>query len=131
MKSIYYSVIILLFVFMISINSYAGNEGSKVLVVYYSWSEGKNTELLAKDIQKRIGADILEIDVVKPYPSDYNECVKKAKEEIQAGTKPKIKPYTTNLGQYDIIFVGTPNWWSTMAPPILTFLTNNDLSVEQ
>ena len=30
--------------------------------------------------------------------------------------------------KYDVIFVGTPNWWSTMAPPVLTFLSSYDFS---
>ena len=32
------------------------------------------------------------------------------------------------FGKYDVIFVGTPNWWSTMAPPVLTFLSSCDFS---
>lgn len=27
-----------------------------------------------------------------------------------------------------MIFVGTPNWWNTMAPPVATFLSNHDFS---
>ena len=30
-----------------------------------------------------------------------------------------------DLAQYDVIFVGTPNWWGTMAPPVRTWLTQN------
>lgn len=29
---------------------------------------------------------------------------------------------------YDIILIGTPNWWSSIAPPVATFLSENDLS---
>lgn len=31
-----------------------------------------------------------------------------------------------DVSDYDIIFVGTPAWWYTMAPAVMTFLKNND-----
>lgn len=127
MKTIYY-LFILYLVSMITTTGYATNKDQKMLIVYYSWSEGKNTETLAKYIQEQTGADLFRIEAVKPYPLDYNACVKAAKEDIEAGKKPAIKQHVSNIGQYDIIFVGTPNWWSTMAPPVLTFLSDCDLS---
>ena len=33
-----------------------------------------------------------------------------------------------NLAQYDVVFIGSPNWWSTIAPPVATFLTKGDFS---
>lgn len=127
MKALKY-ITLLICLFMMSLNAHASDKNKKILVVYYSWSEGKNTETLANYIQEKTGADLYQIDVVEPYPSDYNKCVDQAKKEINAGVKPQIKPIPANLGDYDIIFVGTPNWWSTMAPPVLTFLTDNDFS---
>jgi flavodoxin len=38
----------------------------------------------------------------------------------------KTKP--EHIGSYDTIFVGSPNWWSTIAPPIAAFLSEYDLS---
>ena len=29
---------------------------------------------------------------------------------------------------YDVIAIGTPTWWYTMAPAVLTFLTTNDFT---
>lgn len=42
--------------------------------------------------------------------------------------KPPIKTKIEDIEKYDIIFVGTPNWWSTIAPPVATFLTQHNLS---
>ena len=95
---------------------------SKILVVYYSWSG--NTRAVAQQIQSLTEADIFEIKTVKPYPEDYNECVKQAKKEINEGYQPAIIGKVENLSQYDVIFVGSPNWWSTIAPPVATFLTS-------
>lgn len=33
-----------------------------------------------------------------------------------------------NLASYDVIFVGTPIWWGTIAPPVATFLAESDLT---
>jgi flavodoxin len=102
------------------------NKPQKILVVYYSWSG--NTRAVAQQIQSLTEADIFEIKPVKPYPEDYNECVKQARKEIDDGYKPELSGMVENIAQYDIIFVGSPNWWSTIAPPVATFLSQNDLS---
>ena len=100
--------------------------GKKILVVYFSHSG--NTRELAEQIQKGAGGDIVEILAATPYPGDYDTVVKQAKQEVDSGFKPAIKTKIDNLKSYDVIFVGSPNWWSTIAPPIATFLTENDLS---
>jgi ABC-type glycerol-3-phosphate transport system substrate-binding protein len=51
----------------------------KILVTYFSW--GGNTREMAKQIQQQTGGDLFEIKTVKPYPTDYSECVDVAKWE--------------------------------------------------
>ena len=97
----------------------------RVLVVYYSWSG--NTRKAAEYIAEHTGGTLLEITAAKPYPSDYNACVQQAKAEVQQEQTPAIKPASVDLSKYDVIFVGTPNWWSSIAPPVRTFLTKNKL----
>ena len=46
----------------------------RMLVVYYSWSNG-NTEKVAEQLAQTCGADIERIETVEPYPEDYNETV--------------------------------------------------------
>lgn len=101
-------------------------EPGKILVAYYSYSG--NTRHAAEQIQKSTGGTLFEIKPVKAYPADYNACVDQAKTEIRAGVKPALAEKVKNLDQYDVVFVGTPNWWSTMAPPVLTFLSENDFA---
>lgn len=103
-------------------------DGKKILIVYYSWSEGKNTEAIAQQIQKTTGGDIFEIVPAEAYPNDYQACVDQAKKEINEGFKPVLKSKVKDIESYDIIFVGTPNWWNTMAPPVATFLSENNLA---
>ncbi len=98
----------------------------KVLVVYYSYSG--NTREIATQIHQKIGGDIVEIKTVKPYPKVYNELTAQAKKELESGFKPDIQPISVNVKDYDTVFVGSPNWWVTIAPPVITFLSKNDLS---
>ena len=51
-----------------------------------------------------------------------------AKKEISANFKPELKNKVEDISKYDVIFIGSPNWWSTIAPPVATFLTSYDLS---
>jgi flavodoxin len=98
----------------------------KVLVTYFSRSG--NTRAMAEQIQKVMGGDIFEIQTVTPYPFEYNAVTKQAKQELESGFKPPIKAKVTNIKEYDIVFVGSPNWWNTIAPPVMTFLSEHDLS---
>ena len=98
----------------------------KKLIVYYSYTN--NTKKIAEKIQMATGADICEIETVKPYTGDYNSVVDKGKEEVDRGFKPEIKPLRVNLEDYDTIIIGTPVWWYTYAPAVATFLSEYDLS---
>ena len=75
-----------------------------------------------------MGGDIFEIQTVTPYPFEYNVVIKQAKQELESGFKPPIKAKVANIKEYDIVFVGSPNWWNTIAPPVMTFLSEHDLS---
>ncbi|GHV21607.1 flavodoxin [Planctomycetales bacterium] len=102
----------------------AGN--GKILIAYYSYSG--NTATLAREIQKQAGGDLFVITPVNPYPSNYRECLTQAKLEIDGGVKPELRANVANLAQYDTIFVGTPNWYGGVTPPVTAFLAANDLT---
>ena len=96
----------------------------KVLVAYYSKSG--NTQEIAEKIKENLSADILVIEPVKAYPEDYRQTTEQAKKEVQEKMTPAIKNAKVDLSQYDVIFVGSPCWWGTIASPVRTFLTAND-----
>ncbi len=98
---------------------------NKNLVVYFSHSG--NTRIIAEQIKDATGADIFEICPVKNYPDDYNTVVNQAKKEINANFKPELKTKINRIATYDVIFVGSPNWWSTIAPPVATLLSDYNL----
>ncbi|MGL6195855.1 MAG: flavodoxin [Thermoguttaceae bacterium] len=98
----------------------------RILTVYFSHSG--NTKRVAEAVQKQVGGDMFEIKTVQPYPSDYDTVVKQAKLELAKEFRPPLSELPQNLGDYDTIFIGSPVWWYTIAPPIMTFLSENDLS---
>ena len=102
------------------------NEVSKILIVYYSWSG--DTQELAKQIKELVGGTIFRIEPVDKYPRNYQEVLKVSKVEIEDGVKPPLTKSVDDIAQYDSIFVGSPNWYSTIAPPVVTFLSEYDLS---
>lgn len=92
----------------------------KSLIVYFSHSG--TTRRLAELIVKETGGDLLELVPEIAYPRDYSTVVAQAKRELQSGYRPALKTAFPDLSAYDMVFVGTPNWWSSPAPPVLTFL---------
>ena len=84
---------------------------SKALVVYYSRSG--NTEALARMIGNETGADMFRVTTVTPYDNN---------------ARPAINGRVENMADYDVVYIGVPNWWSTMPMPMFTFLEQYDLS---
>lgn len=100
------------------------SKSMKTLVVYYSLTG--NTESIAKQIAKKLDADIEKIEVAQPYKGSYQQIVDEANDEVQRGYMRPIKPLKHSLKDYDRIIVGTPTWWYKMSSPVLTFLSKND-----
>lgn len=94
--------------------------GKKVLVAYYSHSG--NTRDMARQIADATGGDLFEITPQTAYPTDYEAVVAQAKREIADGFRPALKTPLPDLSGYDVVFVGSPCWWATVAPPVATFL---------
>lgn len=105
---------------------YSQTSNFRILVAYYSYSG--NTKVVAEQIHKNTGGDIFEIQPVKSYPKEYNSVVNQAKKEISDNFKPELKNKINDIDKYDIIFIGSPCWWATIAPPVATFLTSYDFS---
>jgi flavodoxin len=99
---------------------------AQVLIVYYSRSG--NTREIAHQIHERVGGNIIELQTVKPYPEEYDAVTKQAKQELNSGFKPALKTKVEKIGAYHVIFVGSPIWWGTIAPPVKSFLSEYDLA---
>lgn len=101
----------------------------KTWVVYFSFTTG-NTKCIAEKVHNAVGGDIVRLETVKSYPSDYEKAVSQGNDGVKRGYKPELKPLGVNVKDYDRIIVGTPTWWYKMAPAVLTFMSDNDFTGE-
>ena len=112
----------------------------KTLVIYYSRKgenyvngglkkiEKGNTEIVAEFIRDAVGADLFEVDTVKPYSDSYMTCIEEAKKELQSDARPEIKNTLTDISGYDNIVVAGPCWWGTYPMAIFTQLDALDFA---
>ena len=87
-----------------------------------------NLQVMAQVIQENTGADVFHIVVSDPYDPEYNTMLDRAVEEIENNTLPELKESIDNINQYDVIYLGMPVWAGALPQPVVTFLTENDLS---
>lgn len=106
----------------------------KCLVAFFSradenyavgYIEKGNTHIVAEMIAAATGADMFHIKTVKPYPAAYNECIEVARREKQSNARPEIDG-DIRVEDYDVIFLGYPNWWGEMPMAVYTFIEKHD-----
>lgn len=100
--------------------------GKKMLIIYYSW--GGNTRFMAEQIRTLTGADIFALQTVDPYPTEYRATTEQARREQDSGYRPALSGRIDNLPEYDTVFIGSPNWWATLAMPFFTFLEEHTMA---
>lgn len=107
-----------------------GAEGIKVLVAYFSATN--TTEGVAEHIANGLNADLYEIVPEEPYTDadlDYNANNSRSTLEMNdPSARPAISGSVENMEQYDIVFIGYPNWWASIPMPIASFLEEYDFS---
>ena len=99
---------------------------AKTLIAFFSW--GGTTRGIAREIARKTGADVFEIELVKPYSTDYNTVLKEAQRDQRAAARPEIANRVSDMSKYDTILLGYPNWWASIPMPIATFLESYDFS---
>ncbi|MGN0005650.1 MAG: flavodoxin [Candidatus Gastranaerophilaceae bacterium] len=102
------------------------NENRKILIAYFSW--GGNTEGVAEEIQRQIGADIFEITMVHPYSTDYETVLDEAQRDQNEQARPELAEHIENMEQYGTVLLGYPNWWASIPMPVASFLEEYDFS---
>lgn len=88
-------------------------------------SRSGNTERMANEIREQLDCDILEVEPEVAYDNDYNAMLERSQKELAAirqGNYPPIKTTMEKFDDYDIVFVGYPIWYGSMATPMQTFL---------
>lgn len=125
-------------------------EESRILIAYFTWADNTvvedpgavgvdatasasvlapgNAAKIADWIQQEVGGDLFSIVVEDPYSSDYDECLDRAADEKADNVRPALVNHVRNMEEYDIVFIGFPNWWYTLPMPVLSFVDEYDFS---
>lgn len=125
-------------------------EESRILIAYFTWADNTvvenpsavdvdattsasvlapgNAAKIADWIQQEVGGDLFSIVVEDPYSSDYDECLDRAADEKADNARPALSTHVSNMEDYDIVFLGYPNWWYTLPMPVLSFVEEYDFS---
>lgn len=123
---------------------------TKVLIAYFTWAENTvvenesaidpdattsasvllpgNAGQMATWIQEEIGGDLFSIVVEDPYSNDYDECLERAADEKADAARPNLIHQVENIDDYDVVYLGFPNWWYTCPMAIFSFVETYDLS---
>lgn len=120
-------------------------KAQKILIAYFSWAENAvqddidamtsasvkasgNVARLADWIAEETGGDLFAIRVTQSYPADWDECLARANEEKADNIHPELVQTLDNVDDYNIVFLGYPNWWYSCPMAIHSFLDTHDLS---
>ncbi len=102
------------------------------LVAYFSASEVRATESVAKKLATATDADLYEIVPALAYTTedlDWKDEESRSTIEMKDSTaRPEIIGKVENMDQYTTIYVGFPIWWYTAPRVINTFLEQYDLT---
>lgn len=101
------------------------NEYKKALIVYYSL-EG-NCDFIAKEIKNNINADMLRLEPKKQVnPKSFSKYIWGGT-QVFMRRKPELLDFKVNMEEYDTLFIGTPVWAWTFAPPLASFFESVDI----
>ena len=96
------------------------------LIVFYSLFG--NTESLASEIAIQTNGTLRKLVPYKNYSFDYNTAAKEVRNQIFRGFCPELISGNESIEDYQTIFIGSPNWFKTLAPPVLSFLRTHDFT---
>ena len=101
---------------------YTANLG-RVLVIYYSWTG--HTQDIAEQIAALTKGDTYRIQTQEEFKSSP-AFYARIKKELSNKIYPALAGNLPDVSNYDVIFVGAPVWWYTMATPMYSFLGQMD-----
>lgn len=87
-----------------------------------------NTEVAAGIIAELTGAERFKLEQSQPYDKGYNKCIAQAQEDQRRDARPALKAFPQGIEHCDIIYLGYPNYWSTMPMAVFTFLERSDFT---
>lgn len=130
----------------IDASSSAGSDGSGILIAYFGVIEDGtdtaanasrvaaadgvvgNCQFIAQAIQQAVGGDLFAIETVQDYPGTHQPLLDFAYDELRQDARPELSSTIENPEDYDVIFLGYPNWNADLPMPLYTFLETYDFS---
>lgn len=128
-------------------NAGTNTDGSRILIAYFSAGENSEVDaissasvtivdgeakgrlrVVADMIQAETGGDIFSIQTSVEYPADGGALIDYAAVEQDENVRPELTSHIENLDDYDVIFVGYPNWWADMPMVMYSFFDEYDFS---
>nr|WP_321458730.1 flavodoxin [uncultured Cohaesibacter sp.] len=109
-------------------NARAQQSGGQSRILVACFSRTGNTRTVAEQIVTLTGADFFELKTTHSYPAEYRATTDQAKREQQQNFRPQLTDNVSNMDQYDVVFVGYPNWWGTMPMAFFSFLEAYDFA---
>lgn len=106
----------------------------KILVAFFSRTgenyavghiEQGNTHIVAEMIASATGGTLFRIEPATPYPDDYRACTEVAQREKRSKARPALVGDIA-AEEFDVIFLGYPNWWGDLPMCVYTFLEQHD-----
>jgi flavodoxin len=94
-----------------------------VLVVFYSLTG--STREVAYRISGMTGGTLFEIETERNYPASPMVYLSVWWEQ-RSGNLPALKKALDDYSSFDVIFVGSPVWFSTLPAPVRAFLSQSD-----
>src|SRR4030042_413579 len=94
------------------------------IVIFYSRSG--NTKFVAEEIATILGSEIRPLIDKKKRSGMWGYFWSGFDALVQ--NKTTLEKFDLNLANYDLIFLGTPNWAANLPPAIRTFLKQTDLT---
>lgn len=87
-----------------------------------------SVQAVADMIAAETGGDLFSIQTEYDYPGNIGALIEYAAGEQERNERPVLTTQIENLGDYDVIFIGYPNWWYDMPMAMYTFFDNHDFS---
>jgi hypothetical protein len=86
-----------------------------------------NVGILADWIAEEVGTTTYSIHVTDLYPQNKKETQSIVNLEQLNGVFPAIETCTMDFSEYDVVYLGFPNWYGEPPRALYTFLNENDL----
>ena len=97
--------------------------GGKSIVIFYTRTG--NTRFVAEEIATVLGSDLRPLVEKRNRQGAWGYLWSGFDALVE--NKAKLQEFQIDLAQYDLIFLGTPNWAANVPPAIRTFLTQSNL----